>query len=289
MNNLVEIELAIKEGNLLWAYKELEFLYMQHNSYGINKKLTQVAVNLNKYEEAKTLIYDYLDDYLNVDQDILLVAKIYCENYAYLELALLLKKINLNEQVQSAIENEILRSKNKHKNIITKNKKSFKYLGIGNVLEQNLALDAGWHIPVEDFLVLAKHHLVDEDVQPLIRAAIIEILTKLDYQHITIKWLDNHIYNCNLQLEKVNHLEIENEISEKIQNMLNKDIQSQKILLEYLTIFSKIVFPYFSKVAPKPELFASALVKRLKGHNDDYITQNKWIEMVDNLLLTLNY
>ena len=96
MNNLVEIELAIKEGNLLWAYKELEFLYMQHNIYGINKKLTQVALNLNKYEEAKTLIYDYLDDYLNVDQDILLVAKIYCENYAYLELALLLKKINLN-------------------------------------------------------------------------------------------------------------------------------------------------------------------------------------------------
>ncbi|MCT4396775.1 hypothetical protein [Periweissella beninensis] len=289
MDNLAEIKLAIANDNPILAYGKLEEQYIKEPTFEINRMLSKVALNLNKYDVAEELVNAMIDDYLREETDILFLIKVYCENMNYLELNLILRHMTLTKEMHKKIKVQIDYSMQQHTMEIKKNIKQFKYLGIGDMIEQNLALKAGKHIPMADFIKLGSQHLIDEDVHPLVRATILEIFTQLGQQEVNFKWLDNKTYTCDLQIQKEKHLATETSIKKEITQKLAKNIQNEKILLEYVSIFSKIIFPYFSKVIPQTDVFVNGLINRLNGEKDDYISQNYWIKTIDELLLTLNY
>lgn len=174
---------ALEKSDFLQAKELLLQAYQAKKTFKVNYLLFTALKELKDHQMASLLAEDYLLDYLRDDQKLTeyVTEMIYAGKVRKIEMTLNLmggfmsdkEKANFTRLFDQTLA--IVRAQTDVNTLI----KKLKHLGALAILEQRQVFEASGSLTIAEFVESVSADLVDEDVHPLVRAAILDELRYL--------------------------------------------------------------------------------------------------------------
>lgn len=277
---------ALEKGDFLQAKELLLQAYQAKKTFKVNYLLFTAFKELSDHQMASLLAEDYLLDYLRDDQKLTeyVTEMIYAGKVRKIEMTLNLMRgfmstkekdnfTRLFDQTLATVRTQT------DLNVLTK---KLKHLGALDILEQRQVFEASGRLTIAEFVESVSADLVDEDVHPLVRAAILDELRylgsektvtyllftgkKQDFVPGDLKELDDYVMYQRL----VALLEADPEYAAD---------QKEQILAE-LKLKLQLLYPKLTAPYADPEKLYAVLL----GKSDLEAQENEFAQALENSL-----
>lgn len=174
---------ALEKSDFLQAKELLLQAYQAKKTFKVNYLLFTALKELKDHQMASLLAEDYLLDYLRDDQKLTeyVTEMIYAGKVRKIEMTLNLMGGFMSDKEKAnftRLFDQTLATVRAQTDVNTLIKK-LKYLGALAILEQRQVFEASGSLTIAEFVESVSADLVDEDVHPLVRAAILDELRYL--------------------------------------------------------------------------------------------------------------
>lgn len=300
-NYLIEGDKASAKDDYLGAVQNYGLAFVVKHTFEANKKLVESLMKLKEADKAKEMSTDFLDQYVETEDGVMLVSDIFLETGDLLGANILVQMVRkrreslISESLILDIEQRLRSAENRYSRIheedLKKQEKELLSLVVEKIELQVKKIKEMSNMPLENYLRVADNLLLNPYLHPMLKVEIANNLVMLSIdKEVSINFW-GEIKNFNpINLKPILLMDKFLEVKDLIDKNSSEDTQTEyEKKISELSLEISMLYPFTDEIIDDPKIWANEFLRRWNPENETNnektpVKVTDWFNKFDKML-----